>query len=1562
MCDSSGVIVQTSVCNEIVPPQPQVCPVLCPSGTFFDRILDGENSSKTPADCRDCPSGYYQPGTFTFLCLSCPLGQYVNETRSWACTKCPTGYFQNTFHSKECRACPKGYAAPKVQTTECDSCGSGQYAIKTNMTRCLFCKRGKFKRTAVSVAAVSVKEKKGRRRLGGGGGGGDACIRPTTTGYLVEETNTNENLQMSAFNGGDEWTCDTGNGYTGSVSTSVCNGDGKFYTGTGCTLGSGTLNQECEAATDCDQNQECKDLDTPPKGNNMQCRHQTTACTTNANGKQCYHAYSMDISGVVTGSTSVNSDGSINLSQCTCVCFKGFLGAQCHIFDGSLKTCYSDPDCASNEFCQYGNSGTTSGKCRKEICASYRDCEEDRGQTCNAPAAAKDPGEDSSPTNEDSPGTNEDLSKGGRRQRRLPKDLPKDAPGTNDYNNDNDHNNDDQNNGDYNNNDYYNYGNDIEFDGRPSATTGVCEEGANANKPPEDCIGDWTPCVTNYVTPTKHCRQQFVVTTNEKNGGTCTDRGDFQACQTGACGVPGCDQTLGSGTAYDKCGVCGGADTCDLTRGCDGVYGSGVYYDKCGECGGSGTDWLTCAGGIPMDLSAAGTDSFDCLACPAGQYNNENGRPNCDVCPSGKKSAAGDTSCGECKQGQYRGVTDVGSRCRGCAPGTYTNQEGQPFCLDCGLGKISSRSGAEECQTCATGQYNDESGSNVCKLCAYPESQEPTQPPTACGQGNWKNVESCREDEYLDTSEGSKSTHTCKSCPIGAWCNANMNWTHTWSLGNVSKISGVYESVWKKPAVIPMFGWSRCRNNHSLFKECPWGAACLGSSNERLFGKFKPENKTDPAQTDPARINSVETCAYGYALGSNLCGRCAKGFSHEGLQGKCAKCPDDPVKNRGLIIGGIAGAVVGTFVYIRITLSGAAGNQKKEAEIDHTKRDDQSIAAGVKSIGLTFIQMMTLLSTFPIAWPSIFTSIFQVGGAISALGKHVVNLKCLVPDRSEAQVFYWMGISWAVLPIALVGICELCWLLVYMVPVFKVTKLVRNMRSTAVALLYFLYPDLCTQALAMFSCVDICGQNNGLGFLSADLDEPCYTGEHRTFVLAVAVPMMILYVLGLPIMAFVSIDRIGKRATKQGKIMTEMEDDHFVFGLFYSMFKHDTWWWELTIAGRKVAIAVIGVFGARLGLMQVHLTLAIVVVVILMTAVVAPYGDEPGKQALHLLELLSLVFVWLTLWAGSVFNTYPKCMSQDPANPNMELKWCSYLSLAVGAMDVCCFLVIAIAFIYLSSKPPVQKKMYRCGSAVHYLVCCKCFCKTARITKQQLEELHNIFEQFDTDGSGTIDENELTVALHALKISKTDAEIHTMFSEVDTDHSNSIDFDEFKTMMTSAINSQLARKAKAESRSKRKANLFKIPRPRAISTIPMRDQGANVKHHHHHHHHHHFYNENDELQETKTDRANPIVTDTSLKVAQRKSQFNVMAVLPDKTNKGTLNTPSHELDHEQLLTASLTNRVDIELTALSINIDVDQRSRASSVSSISSISSEDAVSIRARASAGDSDPGSDDEG
>jgi hypothetical protein len=136
----------------------------------------------------------------------------------------------------------------------------------------------------------------------------------------------------------------------------------------------------------------------------------------------------------------------------------------------------------------------------------------------------------------------------------------------------------------------------------------------------------------------------------------------------------------------------------------------------------------------------------------------------------------------------------------------------------------------------------------------------------------------------------------------------------------------------------------------------------------------------------------------------------------------------------------------------------------------------------------------------------------------------------------------------ALLPIGLVGICEMVWLLVYWFPWIHVKHLRRNMKSTAVALLYFLYPDLCTQCLAMFSCTNVCGQGNG--FLTVDLDEPCYVGRHQTYVLSVAVPMLLVYVFGLPLMAYFSIKSIGNRARKKGLVMSGKSGVDFEVGVF----------------------------------------------------------------------------------------------------------------------------------------------------------------------------------------------------------------------------------------------------------------------------------------------------------------------------------------------------------------------------------------------------------------------------
>ena len=38
-----------------------------------------------------------------------------------------------------------------------------------------------------------------------------------------------------------------------------------------------------------------------------------------------------------------------------------------------------------------------------------------------------------------------------------------------------------------------------------------------------------------------------------------------------------------------------------------------------------------------------------------------------------------------------------------------------------------------------------------------------------------------------------------------------------------------------------------------------------------------------------------------------------------------------------------------------------------------------------------------------------FTTLFQVGGAVTVLGQHFVNLKCMLPSYTEAEVYRSAG-------------------------------------------------------------------------------------------------------------------------------------------------------------------------------------------------------------------------------------------------------------------------------------------------------------------------------------------------------------------------------------------------------------------------------------------------------------------------------------------------------------------------------------------------------------------------
>ena len=69
----------------------------------------------------------------------------------------------------------------------------------------------------------------------------------------------------------------------------------------------------------------------------------------------------------------------------------------------------------------------------------------------------------------------------------------------------------------------------------------------------------------------------------------------------------------------------------------------------------------------------------------------------------------------------------------------------------------------------------------------------------------------------------------------------------------------------------------------------------------------------------------------------------------------------------------------------------------------------------------------------------------------------------------------------------------------------------------------------------------------------------------------------------------------------------------------------------------------------------------------------------------------------------------------------------------------------------------------------------------------EIEEIKEAFDLFDSDGSGTIDPKELTAAMVQLGFDAKNQTIYQMVEDLDSDGSGAIDFDEFLDMMTARL-------------------------------------------------------------------------------------------------------------------------------------------------------------------------------
>ena len=100
--------------------------------------------------------------------------------------------------------------------------------------------------------------------------------------------------------------------------------------------------------------------------------------------------------------------------------------------------------------------------------------------------------------------------------------------------------------------------------------------------------------------------------------------------------------------------------------------------------------------------------------------------------------------------------------------------------------------------------------------------------------------------------------------------------------------------------------------------------------------------------------------------------------------------------------------------------------------------------------------------------------------------------------------------------------------------------------------------------------------------------------------------------------------------------------------------------------------------------------------------------------------------------------------------------------------------------------------------------------KKPGLSEEQIEEIREAFNLFDTDHSGSIDYRELKAAMRALGFEIKKEELKKMISDIDSDASGHIEFPEFLEMMTGKVRPRGGRR-----RPHLRPRAARIARPRA---------------------------------------------------------------------------------------------------------------------------------------------------
>ena len=279
---------------------------------------------------------------------------------------------------------------------------------------------------------------------------------------------------------------------------------------------------------------------------------------------------------------------------------------------------------------------------------------------------------------------------------------------------------------------------------------------------------------------------------------------------------------------------------------------------------------------------------------------------------------------------------------------------------------------------------------------------------------------------------------------------------------------------------------------------------------------------------------------------------------------------------------------------------------------------------------LNHIQLVSITAGFNFQWPPMILSFFGYISPIAKASDNIISTDCVLDFREKGSVD--MNANTApsselrIDQINLMMYWAYPWLIAFCVVVsysiilkrYGQMKILESRFVTAyIFIIFMIFPSITQKMVDQFNCQYYDNEYRS----RKDLQVFCYVGYHLYFSLAVALPGIFIYSIGIPA-GVLYLMRLDKDKLETINVKQK-------FGFLINGYKRKFFYWEIILMYRKVLMIFISVFMNSIGLIvQALIMLIVLVVYIQINNLKRPFAD----RALNEIENFSLVTATVTIY------------------------------------------------------------------------------------------------------------------------------------------------------------------------------------------------------------------------------------------------------------------------------------------------------------------------------------------